>query len=205
MPGVPRVVGVETRSTGAIEAGTVIVAGGRLVPVQRWLEAIGSRPAEERAEGCGFVCFTRFFRVSLRAGEDHGVSTRLTVEEDAGFMKYEICGADQSTFCIELCPPAWDHEMRALRHEAVHLAVSRALPECLDWLDAERSTPIGPVAAMGQERNLLRGSSSTAAIALNLHVIGDSVARRTRTTRGVPGTRLRGRACLSRRTGRACR
>jgi hypothetical protein len=143
--------------------------------VQRWFQDIGASAPVEESEGCGFVCYTRFFRIRLRTGEDHHVSTELAVEGDLGYMKYEIFGADQSTFCVELCPPAQDRELRALRHEAVYMQAARAPPESLDWLDPERSTPIGPVAAMGEERNLLRQFVTAASpIALGVHVIGDA-------------------------------
>jgi 2-polyprenyl-6-methoxyphenol hydroxylase-like FAD-dependent oxidoreductase len=175
MRGVPRVVGVHVRGAGTIAGDTVVVAGGRLVPVPRWLGAIGVQAPAERAEGCGFVTFTRFFRINPRRGEDHRVSTRLTVEGDPGFMSYEIFGADSSTFCVELIPPASDHALRGLRHEAVHMAAARLLPEIEDWLDPGRATPIGPVAAMGQERNVLRQFVTAGRpVALGLHVIGDA-------------------------------
>jgi 2-polyprenyl-6-methoxyphenol hydroxylase-like FAD-dependent oxidoreductase len=175
MAGVPRVVGVRARGQSAIAADTVVVSGGRLVPVPRWLEAIGAHAPEEFSEGCGFVTFTRFFRINLRPDEDHRVATRLTVEGDPGYMSYEMFGADASTFCVELSPQAWDRELRGLRHEAVHMAAARTLPESEDWLDPARATPIGPVAAMGQERNVLRHFVTEGRpVALGLHVIGDA-------------------------------
>jgi 2-polyprenyl-6-methoxyphenol hydroxylase-like FAD-dependent oxidoreductase len=175
MAGVPRVVGVQTRDHGAVGAASVVIAGGRLAPIGRWLEAIDARPPEETAEGCGLVCFTRFFRINREAGEDHRVSTRLTVEGSLGFMTYEIFGADRGTFCVELIPPAWDHDLRELRHEDAHMAVARTLPESTGWLEPARATPIGPVAAMGQERNTLRRfTRDEHPIALGLHVIGDA-------------------------------
>ena len=175
MRGIPQVIGVRTRNGAAIAATAVVIAGGRLVPIRRWLESIGAQPRGEFSEGCGSVCFTRFFRIHLRRGEDHNVATQLTVEGDAGYMRYEIAGADQATFCVELVAPVWDRKLRALRHEAVHLAVARALPEIDDWLDAGRATPIGPVAAMGEERNVLRHFINDGRpIALGLHVIGDA-------------------------------
>ena len=175
IPGVPKVVGVRTREEGSIAARTVVIAGGRRVPVRRWFQEIGASAPVEQSEGCGFVCYTRFFRVRLGPGEDHHVSTELAVEGDLGYMKYEIFGADQSTFCVELCPPARDRELRALRHEAAYMAGARALPESLDWLEPERATPIGPVAAMGEERNLLRQFVTAGRpIALGVHVIGDA-------------------------------
>ena len=55
------------------------------------------------------------------------------------------------------------------------MAGARALPESLDWLEPERATPIGPVAAMGEERNLLRQFVTAGRpIALGVHVIGDA-------------------------------
>ena len=76
--------------------------------------------------------------------------------------------------------------------------MSRALPECLDWLDDERSTPIGPVAAMGQERNLLRRFVIDGRpIALNLHVIGDTRCQTNSHYAWGSGNALAGAASLS--------
>ena len=173
--GVPSVTGVRTRDQGSVTAQTVILAGGRRVPVRRWFESIGAQAPAEASEGCGFVCFTRYFRVQLQPGEDHHVATQITVDEDLGYMQYEIYGADQSTFCVELAPPTWDHELRGLRHDHAHIATARVLPGSAGWLDADRATPIGPVAAMGEERNLLRHFTSDGRpIALGVHVIGDA-------------------------------
>jgi 2-polyprenyl-6-methoxyphenol hydroxylase-like FAD-dependent oxidoreductase len=175
MPGVPRVIGVRTRNGEVIRATSVVISGGRRVPLPRWLESIGASPLEEFAEGCGLVCYTRFFRIHLRPGEDHRVSTQLAVERETDSLKYEIFGADQSTFCVELAPPVWDREFRGLRHESTHMAVARALPEIEDWLDETRATPIGPVSAMGQEHNVLRRFVRDGRpLALGLHVIGDA-------------------------------
>jgi 2-polyprenyl-6-methoxyphenol hydroxylase-like FAD-dependent oxidoreductase len=175
MPGVPMVTGVRTRDHGSIAADAVVIAGGRLLPLRSWFEAIGAGAPDEFAEGSGFLCFTRYFRIHLRPGEDESISQQLTVEEDTGYMRYEIFGADRSTFCVELEPPTWDHDLRAFRHDAAHMAAARVLPEIGDWLDPGRSTPIGPVAAMGQERNVLRRFVRDGRpIALGLHVIGDA-------------------------------
>jgi 2-polyprenyl-6-methoxyphenol hydroxylase-like FAD-dependent oxidoreductase len=175
MAGAPRIVGLRTRRGNPILAPSVVLTTGRQIPVPRWLEGIGARVPAEFSEGCGLVWFTRYFRIHPRPGEDHRVSTRLTVESGSDCMMYQIFGADQSTFCVELAVPSWDHELRSLRHEPVHMAVARALPEIGDWLDSERASPIGPVAAMGQERNVLRQFVHDGRpIALGLHVIGDA-------------------------------
>ena len=197
MPGVPRILGVQTRDQGSVAADTVVVSGGRRLPVAGWLESIGAAAPAESSEGCGFVCFTRFFRIHLRPGEDHAVATQLTVEGDLGYMKYEIFGADQCTFCVELAPPAWDHDLRNLRHEAVHMAAARSLPESLGWLEVDRATPIGPVAAMGEERNLLRRFvDDDHPIALGLHVIGDARCRTNSLYAWGSGLALAGAATL---------
>jgi hypothetical protein len=58
---------------------------------------------------------------------------------------------------VELIAPVDDRALRGLRHEEAH-PVARRLPGTDDWLDPGRSVPIGPVTAMGQERNVLRSS-----------------------------------------------
>jgi hypothetical protein len=93
-----RVTGVRTRDGAVIDASAVIVAGGSRLPFERWLQVVDAAPVLEVADGCGTVCFTRFFRVARRADEDHRVSTRLTVYRDLDFLHYEIMGADRSTF-----------------------------------------------------------------------------------------------------------
>jgi 2-polyprenyl-6-methoxyphenol hydroxylase-like FAD-dependent oxidoreductase len=63
--GVPTVTGVRTKD-GPVEADVVIVCGGRNVPVLRWFAEIGAAVPEE-AEGCGFACYTRYFRQRMPA------------------------------------------------------------------------------------------------------------------------------------------
>ncbi len=170
-----RVVGVKTRTHGPIAARTVVIAGGRAAPVGRWFAEIGATPPAEESEGCGFMCFTRYFRIRLRDGEDARVSTRLRVQRDLGYMKYEVWGADAGTFYVELLPPVADLELRGLRDEDVWTAAALSLPECPDWLDPRRSTPIGAIAAMGQERNVHRRFvEGGEPLALGVHVIGDA-------------------------------
>jgi 2-polyprenyl-6-methoxyphenol hydroxylase-like FAD-dependent oxidoreductase len=175
LEGVPRVGGVRTRDGGTIRADAVVAAGGRTLPIRRWLESIGAATPAEVSEGCGFLTYTRYFRVRLRHGEDSRVVVPLTIQGDLGYMKYEIFGSDRCTFCIEHEVPVWDRELRRLHEPAAHLAAARALPEAPEWLDGGRSGPIGPVAAMGQERNVLREFVKDGRpLAVGLHVIGDA-------------------------------
>jgi 2-polyprenyl-6-methoxyphenol hydroxylase-like FAD-dependent oxidoreductase len=173
--GVPRVVGVRTRDHGNIAAASVVVAGGRRLPIRRWLEEIGAQPPTEEAEGCGFQWYARHFRILLRTGEDHMVATQLTTVSDLQWIKYVFFGTDQGTFCAEFGVPIWAHELHTLHQETIFMAAARAMPEGPNWLDPERATPIGPVAAMGQEYNLLRQLMHEGRpLALGLHVIGDA-------------------------------
>lgn len=87
---------------GAIPAQTVVIAGGRAAPIGRWFAGIGANSPAEESEGCGFLCFTRYFRIRLRDGEDERVSTRRRVQRDLGYMKYEMWGADAGTLYFEL-------------------------------------------------------------------------------------------------------
>lgn len=145
LDGVPRVTGVRTRDGAAIAAECVIVSGGRLMPVRRWLDDIGAGAPAESDEGCGFGCYTRYFRIRLDAGEDYRVATQLTTISDLSYMKYSFFGADQGTFCVEFLVPAWDPALRGLRDEVAFMAAARLMPEGPAWLDPERSTPIGPI------------------------------------------------------------
>jgi 2-polyprenyl-6-methoxyphenol hydroxylase-like FAD-dependent oxidoreductase len=173
--GIPTVAGVRTRQGEGIPADTVVISGGRLLPVRRWFQAIGAEPPEEITEGTGLLCFTRFFRLHLAPGENHRVSTQLTVHTELPHLAYEIFGADGGTFCVELAPPSWDRELRGLRHQDVHMEVARRLTEAAGWLDPSRAEPIGPIAAMGQEHNTLRRFvRGGRPLALGVHVIGDA-------------------------------
>jgi 2-polyprenyl-6-methoxyphenol hydroxylase-like FAD-dependent oxidoreductase len=171
----PTVTGVRTSAGEVIAATTTVFAGGRLAPISRWLAAIGAEEPNEQSTGCGSVTYTRYFRTRLRPGEDKTVVQDLTTIGDLGFVRYELWGADRGTFCLELEPPVSDRELRCLRHDEAHMAAGRLLPGARDWLDPDRSTPLGPVAALGQERNVHRRFVSDGRpIALGLHVIGDA-------------------------------
>jgi 2-polyprenyl-6-methoxyphenol hydroxylase-like FAD-dependent oxidoreductase len=175
LDGIPRMVGVRTKDHGDIAADSVVVAGGRRLPIQRWLEEIGAPPPAEEAEGCGFQWYARHFRLRAPTSEDHRGITQLTTAGDLRWMKYFIWGTDQDTFFVELGVPIWEDELHALRQEALFMAVARAMPEGATWLDPERCTPIGPVATMGQEHNRLRRFTHEGhPLAVGLHVIGDA-------------------------------
>jgi 2-polyprenyl-6-methoxyphenol hydroxylase-like FAD-dependent oxidoreductase len=171
--GVPRVTGVITRD-GAIPADVVVLSGGRLGLAPALFAEAGAS-LEEQSVRCGFICYTRYFRIHLDEGEDERVSTKLTVRGDTGYLQYEMFGADSATFCVELLVPTADHDFRCLRHEPAWTAAALALPECTEWLSPDRSAPISAIAAMGGERNTLRRFVCDGRpAALGVHVIGDA-------------------------------
>jgi hypothetical protein len=94
---------------------------------------------------------------------------------DLRYLIYDVFGADQGTFCLEIAIPNWDRDLHGLHQEATFMAVAGALPEAKDWVAPERSTPIGPVAAFGGEYNMLRRFFRDGRpLALGLHVVGDA-------------------------------
>jgi 2-polyprenyl-6-methoxyphenol hydroxylase-like FAD-dependent oxidoreductase len=171
--GLPRVTGVDT-ANGGIPADLVVIAGGRSVPVSRWFQAIGAAAPSEKAEGCGFACYTRYFR-PLGADDQMQTGQWLTIREP-GYMVYAIAGADNGTFCAEIAVPVSDRPMKQLREPAVWTAAAMALPEVGEWITSQRSQAISPgVEVMGQERNTLRGYVKDGRpLALGVHVIGDA-------------------------------
>jgi 2-polyprenyl-6-methoxyphenol hydroxylase-like FAD-dependent oxidoreductase len=173
--GVPRVTGVRTAHGEEIRAETVVISGGRSLPIQRWLEEIGAQPAAEESEACGFRWYTRYFRLRPRDGEDPILAACYATLNDLRYLIYDVFGADQGTFCVEIAVPNWDHELHGLHREATFMAVAQTLPGAKEWVAPERSTPIGPVAAFGGEYNMLRRFCRDGRpLALGLHVIGDA-------------------------------
>ncbi len=176
LDGVPRMTGVRAREGSDIPAEAVVVAGGRSMPIHRWLEAIGVQPVEEESEASGFQWYTRFFQIHPRDGEDLDLAGKFAELTDLRYLIFDYFGGDRGTFCLEMAVPVWDHELHVLHDEAVFMAVARALPAGPVSLDPDRVTPIGPVAPFGQEYNRLRRFMRDGRpLALGLHVIGDAL------------------------------
>jgi len=93
-------------------------------------------------------------------------------------MKSSLQGADRGTFCAEFGVPVWDRALHRFGDEATFMAAQRAMPGVAAWIDPARATPIGPIAIMGQEQDLLRHFLHEGRpLALGLHVIGDTRSR----------------------------
>ena len=134
-PGVPHVVGVQTRAGESIPADLVIDMSGRRSPLPAWLAEIGARPAAEEMEDSGFIYYGRHFRSAdgsvppfIGPGLIHwGTITSLTLP------------ADNGTWAIALVTASKDTALRPLREADRWEAVVRALPLVAHWLDG---TPI---------------------------------------------------------------
>jgi 2-polyprenyl-6-methoxyphenol hydroxylase-like FAD-dependent oxidoreductase len=172
LPDVPRVVGIRTKSGEQICGDAVVIAGGRLVPVDAWLTAIGTRPPEELAEGTGTLWYTRHFRLLPHADKD---ATVPFVIGDLSFVFFGIQPLDSGTFIVDLGVPRTVRQLHTLHAAAAYMAAAGSIPVIAPWLSPERSVPIGPVASMGQEQNILRRFvTGGRPLALGMHVIGDA-------------------------------
>jgi flavin-dependent dehydrogenase len=174
--GRPRVTGVAVRGGAGIAADVVIVSGGRSLPIRRWYEAIGATLPPERSGGCGCICYTRYFRIKHRVGEDDTVTAQLTSHVDPGYAVGEMIGADRGTFTVELIVPVDDPAFRVLRDVDSWMAAARSVPGWREWIDPARAEPItAGVAIMGQEHNIYRRFVEEGRPpALGVHVIGDA-------------------------------
>jgi len=172
---VPTVTGVQTRD-GPIESDVVIVAGGRGVPVVRWLVEIGAPGVPEEAEGCGFACYTRYFRLRVPPPPGGTYVTEPTIHRETDGLVYEIWGADRGTFAAEIIVPVADRDLHRLKDPAVWTGTAMGLPDFPEWIDPRRAEPItAGVDVMGQERNVHRAFVVDGQpLVRGVHVIGDA-------------------------------
>ena len=170
---VPRVVGVQLRDGGDV-ADVVVVAGGRSLPIGRWLAETGGDAPRSESEACGSNCYTRYFR--LRDPAEMTATRQLRFHHEPGYGVAELIGADNGTFATEIAMPTADRDFHALRDPATWMAAARSVPPWREWLDPQRSEPITPtVDVMGQERNTNRRFTREGhPLALGVHVIGDA-------------------------------
>lgn len=174
----PAVTGVHLADGEVIAADVVVIAGGRRLPLAKWLEAIGAGAPSEASEGCGQLWYTRYNRLELPDHEADALASSIDVIDDLGFMFYSFLAADAGTFCYELGIPVSDRSLRPVHEQSVFMAVIDLMPEAGEWLRDGRSTPVGDMCAMGQERNLVRVFPREGApLALGMHVIGDARGR----------------------------
>jgi len=172
--GLPRVVGVRTRDGTELRAGTVVVAGGRTLPLAAWLRAIGAATPEEIVEDCGLLYYGRTFRVRPTVADPAGCAPPFMLH-DLGYMHAGIIPQDSGSFFVLLTPSSTERELRVLHREDAFMAAARSIPTLAPWLAPGRSVALGPVGALGRLNNMLRRFvAADRPLALGLFVIGDA-------------------------------
>lgn len=167
----PRVVGVRTER-GEVAADIVVGAGGRRSPVDRWLVAIGARPAPMAWAECGLAYFSRQYRVRSRSNLPGSTMMRVVAPLDQFVVG--IWGGDNNTMQLALAPLASDRRFRHARDPSVFTAVLRTVPLYAAWLDV--MDPITEIGAMGGLHNTLRRLVVDGLpVVHGLHLIGDSL------------------------------
>jgi 2-polyprenyl-6-methoxyphenol hydroxylase-like FAD-dependent oxidoreductase len=157
---------------GDIGADLVVDATGRRSVLDRWLAAIGARPAATWQAECGVAYYGRHYRVRPAAVLPGRPTTWYVLGLDE--FTVGIWGADNGTMQIVVAPLGTDQRFRTLRHPAVFTAVLRTLPVFAAWLDALE--PITPVFPMGATANTLRRLVTDGVpVAMGLHALGDAV------------------------------
>ena len=132
-PGVPHVVGVRTGDGEEIHADLVVDALGRRSQLSSWLEAVGSRPAIEEREDCGFIYYGRYFRSA-----DGSVPAMIApLLQDYGTISILTLPADNGTWGVGLIISARDKALRALKDQATWERTVAAFPLAAHWLDGE--------------------------------------------------------------------
>ena len=180
--GRPRVVGARLRSGEEMRADAVVDASGRTSRVLTWLADVGApAPFDENVDS-GLVYFNRTFRLRPGQAAPPAEFGPHSMRGDLPYFGYAAGLADDSTFVWNLVVPAFDREMRLLRHDRAWMAAARALPAAAPWVDADRAEPIDHVQAMGGLRCVLRRYVVDGQpVAPGLHVVGDALVHTTPT------------------------
>ena len=158
-----RVAGVVLDDGTAVASEIVVNAGGRRSAGAGWLASL-DQPEGQRSS-CGISYYSRFFR--LRPGAEPGPLNRGYVG-GGSFERYSclVFPADDRTFSVTFGVLPEDRDLRPLRHDDAFLAAARSVPLVADWLDPDRSEPLGGVAGMHGLMNALSPPAPPAAIGL---------------------------------------
>jgi 2-polyprenyl-6-methoxyphenol hydroxylase-like FAD-dependent oxidoreductase len=152
---VPRVRGVRTSAGEEISGELVVDALGRRSPVPGWLARLGGQPPRIEAAESNAVYYSRYFQM-LPGREFPEGPWLLSPRGDLGYAAFTTFLGDNHTFAIVLVPPAWDRELRALRHAPAFMAACRAIPLLRQLTEAAFAAPLSAVAPMGSIQNTLR-------------------------------------------------
>lgn len=157
-----------------LSAELVIDASGR---ASRFVTALRGRG--ERVD-CGATYAGRQYR--LRAGAPPG-PTNSVIGLSLSFASYAavVFVHDSGTFTVTLIHSGADDRLHRLRHDAVFDAAVRAIPGVADWVDPQRSVPMGSVLPGGRLHNGYRGQldDAGAPVLTGLISVGDAVCTTT--------------------------
>lgn len=133
----------------------VVDAMGRRSRTGAWLAELGAAQPDVESSETGLVYYSRFFQLHDGLPFPEG-PWLLGPRGDLGYAAFTTFVCDNRTFAIALAIPAWDHELRALRHEGAFLAACRAMPPLAPMVDLALARAITPVLPMGSLQNTLR-------------------------------------------------
>lgn len=153
-----------------VDADLVIDASGRAGRLTH-----DHRAAPEGGD-CGFAYVSRQYQ--LRPGADPG-PTNAPIGHAATYHGYLafVFTHELGTFSTLILRAARDHELAALRTEAVFDAAARAIPQLAAWTDPLRASAVGPVLPGAGLHNSYRGQlDESGRVALpGLVCVGDTV------------------------------
>jgi len=175
LDGVPRVAGARLDDDRELRARLVVDALGRTGQTPKWLASLGARAPAERRTECGLLYYSRQYR--LRPGVEPPLLPTILLgpRGDLGYMGFAIFFEDNGAFALVLMTPAWDRDLRALRHEERFTAAALSLPPLVPWIDPSVSEPITGVLPMGSLQNLHRTLVADGEpIAVGIQPIGDA-------------------------------
>lgn len=168
--------GLHVESGGAMReftADVIVDANGRMTHFPDWLRAEGVALAEE-SHPARITYFTRHYRLRDGAAEPHD-----TVPDagDLGFLRYDVCRADNRNFSITLVMPDIERDLRrAARDPETFDSIARAIPACARWLAL--AEPASPVHAMGNLVSVWRSQIvGGRPQVLNFFAVGDAAIR----------------------------
>ena len=128
--------GVHLNGKRRAEADVVVDASGRNSKFPRWLEALGARVTEERADA-EIVYYTRHYQL-LPGQQEPPRDPDKPGAGDLGYMKYGVFPGDHGNFALILCLPLAETELReAIRSGAGFDAVCRTIPGLVPWIRAD--------------------------------------------------------------------
>jgi 2-polyprenyl-6-methoxyphenol hydroxylase-like FAD-dependent oxidoreductase len=172
---IPHVIGVTTRAHGTIRADVVLDASGRRTQLNREIREVGAA-LEERDEDCGFIGYSRFYRILNPARMPRMTHGNANMPVLNGFGGFSFL-MDNDTVAVVLARLPQDNALANVRFPDVFDAAAAAVPTLAPWVDPALTIPISPVAVVGGLRNTVRlplfhGRPRL----LAMHAVGDALA-----------------------------